>query len=145
MPGDILQKYGTSNQTITITLASLGSGSFAVSNAIQNSSNFSDVLVEVQIKTGGSGAAGPINIFVLGSVDGGTTYPTDSTNYRRMGSFWANSTATTYVGGPFSVAQAIGVVPEYFKIAVQNSHGGTLDATAGNHSAVYQGQYFQYT
>lgn len=161
MAGNIENKYGTSNQTITCTLASLTTGSLRQSTAVDNSSNvFQDVLVMVKIKTAGSGtsATGIVNVWAYGSVDGGTTYtdgatgtdgaftPTNPANARLLGVLNCVANSTTYVGGPWSVAAAFGgIMPDHWGIIVENKTGGTLDATEGNHAKLYQGVLSQYT
>ena len=70
-------KYGTNGQAITCTVASLGNTSARVATAIDNTSNlFLDALVFLKVKTGASGVAstGQINVYAIGTVDGGTTY-----------------------------------------------------------------------
>jgi hypothetical protein len=152
---DIRAKYGTSNQAVTITLASLTNNSSRQSTAITNATNeFLDALVQVKIRTGASGTSttGVIEVFVYASADGGTTYtdgvtgtdgaftPTSPSNLRPLGAINAVANATTYIGGPWSVAQAFGgTLPERWGIVVKNSTGATLDATGSNFAVFYQG------
>ena len=151
---DIKSKYGSNNQSITCTLASLTNTSVRSSAAIDNTANlYLDALVQVKIKTGGSGAAstGYINIYAYGTADGGTSYPdgtgTDTgitptvpTNLRLIGVINAVANATTYISEPMSVASAFGgVLPDHWGIAIENQVGGTLDSTEGNHAKFYQG------
>lgn len=165
--GDILQKYGTADQTITLTIASLGNGSSQASAAVDNTSNlFSDALVMLKIKTNAAGtsSSGVVYVYAYGTVDGGTTYtddtgavingstsvavtPTNPTNFRGpIGVINCVANGTTYKGGPFSVAQAFGgVLPAKWGIVIENQTAAALDSTAGNHSARYQGVYGQYT
>ncbi len=113
----------------------------------------------VQIKTGGSGttANGFVAVYAYGTVDGGTTYtdgatgsdaaftPTSPTNLRLLGVINCVANATTYKGGPFSVAAAFGgTLPQKWGIVITNQTGGTLDSTEGNHLKLYQGVYGQY-
>jgi hypothetical protein len=151
MAGDLKLKYGTANQTITITLASLDGTASATSNEIDNATNlFMDVLVQVKIKTAGTVlATGAVNVYALASVNTGTSYP-DATNIKTalLGSFNAATTATTYISNPMSIARAFGCMPEKWKIVVENQTqvtGQTFSATAGDHAAIYQGVYSQYT
>lgn len=160
MAGDIKQKFGTSNQTITCGIASLANNSLRQSTYVDNSSNlFMDTLVFVKIKSGASSTSstGFCNIYAYGTSDGGTTYtdgasgsdsaftPTSPTNLRFLGSVNVVANSTTYYGGPFSLAAAFGSVPERWGIVVENKSGGTLDSTAGNHACFYQGLLQQYT
>lgn len=161
MAGDIKNKYGTSNQTITITVASLGNAAARASTAIDNSTNvFSDALVFAKVKTGGSGttSTGYVSLFAYGTADGGLTYTegasgsdasitlTTPTNARLLGVINTVANSTTYYGGPFNVAQAFGgVMPDHWGVIVDNESGGTLDSTSGNFAVFYQGVYAQYT
>jgi hypothetical protein len=148
-------KYGSNNQALTCTLASLANNGQRQSTAVDNTSNlFLDALVSVNIKTGSSGTSstGYVNLYACGTVDGGTNYTenagaTDAAitltappNARLIGVINAVGNATTYKGGPFSVAAAFGgVLPDHWLIVVENKTGGTLDATEGNHFKAYQG------
>jgi hypothetical protein len=161
MAGNLLNKYGTNNQAITITLASLGSTSQRQSTAIDNTSNtFIDALVFLIIKTGASGttSTGFLNVYAFGTADGGTNYSdnagasdaaitlTAPPNMRLIGSINAVANATTYKAGPFSVAAAFGgTLPDHWGIVVDNETGHALDATSGNFSVFYQGVEGQYT
>jgi hypothetical protein len=154
----IKEAFGTSNQTITVTIASLGSTSARESTVIDNSSNlYADALVLVKVKTNAAGtsATGFVNVYAYATVDGGSTYSesatgsdaaitlTAPTNARLLGSINAVANATTYRGGPFSVATAFGgILPEKWGIIIENRSGAALDSTGGNHSAVYQGVYY---
>ena len=153
---DIKRKYGTSGQTLTITLASLGNNSGRQSSQIDNTTDlFLDVLIMMAIKTGASGvtSSGIIEVRAFASVDGGTTR-TDSAgstdaaitvvNAPLLGVIQATANATTYKAGPWSLAQAFGgIVPHRWGIIVVNRTGGALDSTEGNHTKVYHGQYLQ--
>lgn len=161
MAGNILEKFGTSNQTITCTLASLTNTSVRQATVVDNSSNvFNEALVHVKVKSGGSGTAttGYVNVYAYGTADGGTTYTegasgsdgsitlTSPTNARWIGSINVVANATTYNGGPFPVSPAFGgTLPEKWGIIIENQSGGTLDSTEGNHGKWYQGVYGQYT
>jgi hypothetical protein len=150
MPGDIRLGYGPGGQTVSISLASLAAGAHVISSEITNASNkFADILVVVKVRVT-SAAPGFITVYAIGSVDSGVTYQDSSSieipNYRRLGTIrTANSTVFTHVGGPFSVAQAFGSVPERIKIVVHNQHGGALTGVAGDHAVLYQGVYGSYT
>lgn len=161
MAGDIKQKFGSNNQTITISLGSLANTSARQSTEIDNSSNlFRDALVSVKVKSGASGTAttGIVNVYAYATTDGGTTRTenagasdaaitlTSPPNAILIGVIAVVANATTYYGGPFSVARAFGgVLPEKWGIIIENRCGGTLDATGGNHAVTYQGVLDQYT
>lgn len=150
----INQLYGTTNQTITITITSLGSTSLRQSTAVDNTSNlFMDVKLAVKVKTNAAGtsATGVVNVFAYATADGGTTYSggatgTDAayTNNKDaliyLGSLPTIANATTYVS-MFSLSRAFGYggIPAKWGIVIDNQSGAALDSTAGNHSAVYQG------
>lgn len=152
---DIKQKYGTSNQTITLTLASLANGSSRASTAVDNTTNlFLDALVSLNIKSGASGTAatGYVAVYAYGTSDGGSNYTegatgsdaaltlTSPTNLKLIGLINVVANATTYKAGPFSVAQAFGgQLPDHWGIVVTNSTGGALDSTEGSHLKIYQG------
>ena len=161
MAGNLLAKYGTNGQTITITLASLANGSARQGVVVDNTGNtFIDALVFVKIKTGASGisASGNVSLYFYGTVDGGTLYtdgasgsdagftPTSPTNLLGVRVINAVATATQYYGGPFSVAAAFGgVLPDHWGVVIANNTGAAFDATGGNFLVEYQGIEGQYT
>lgn len=158
MAGDILTKYGTSNQALTITMAGVVSNAGRESTAVDNSSNkFVDALLVVKIRTGSSGTSstGTVAIFAYGSVDGGSVYSGNATgsdaaltptNMVQIGSIAVAADATTYKSAVISIAAAFGgTLPERWGIAIQNLTGATLDATGSNFSATWQGVAAQYT
>jgi hypothetical protein len=152
--GAVTQLFGTNNQTITITIASLGSTSARESTVIDNTSNlFMDVKVQVKVKTNAAGtsATGAVNIFAYATADNGTTYSGGATGsdaaYTNnkdaliyLGSLPTVANATTYVS-MFNLSRAFGYggIPAKWGIVLDNQSGAALDATGGSHSAVYQG------
>ena len=162
MAGDIKQKFGTEAQALTCTLASLANNSARESTVVDNTSNlFVDALVMAQIKSGASGVSstGYVNIYAYATVDAATPVYSDGAtgsdaaitltsppNVRLIGVMNVVANATTYKGGPFSVAAAFGgVLPEKWGIIVENKTAAALDSTEGNHKKLYQGVYAQYT
>jgi len=153
MASTIESKYGTNNQTITCTFTSLTNNSQRQSTAIDNTSNvFLDALVQIKIKSNASGTAatGAVNVYAYGTSDGGTDYSDGATgtdgsitltsppNMRLIGVINVVANSTTYIGGPFSVAQAFGGrLPDHWGIVIENKTSATLDASVG--SAWYQG------
>lgn len=147
--------YGTNNQAITVTLASLTTGSSRASTVVDNTSNlFMDALVFLNIKSGASGttSTGYVTIYAYGTSNGGTNYTegasgtdaaltlTSPTNLKLVGIINVVASATTYSAGPFSIASAFGgQLPDKWGIVVQNNTGGSLDSTEGNHLKIYQG------
>jgi hypothetical protein len=131
----------TNTQAVTITLASLGNGSTATSNAIDNSSNkFLSALVRVKVKTNAAGTAatGSCSVFLVRSTDGGTDYD-DSTGIF-LGALPTIANATTYTR-TFSTEQ-LGALGSHWKVAVVNNSGAALDATGGSHEVEFAGVKF---
>ena len=155
---DLKQKFGTSNQALTITVASLTNTSVRQSTVVDNSSNlFFDAIVSVKLKTNASGtsATGVCNVYAYGTADGGTTYTggasgsdgaytADGLNLHLLGTLTTNANATTYTG-TFNLSRVFGYggLPTGWGVIVENLSGATLDATGGNHAVLYQGIYAQ--
>lgn len=128
----------TNSGAVTITIASLANGSAAVSSAIDNSSNkYLEALIQAKIKTNASGtsATGLVNVFLVRSADGGTTY--DDSTRTLIGTLPAVANATTYIN-TFSTAPA-GALGTHWKVAIENRSGAALDATGGSHAVVFAG------
>jgi hypothetical protein len=157
---DIKSAYGTSNQTITVSLASLADSATAgrESTVIDNTSNvFLDALVTGKIKPQNSGsiiAPSAVYVWAYGTTDNGTTYPDTVTGsdaaitmnspnqLRLLGVINVIAINTTYIGGPWSVASCFGGrLPQKWGIVVQNDCGTALSATGGDHVFQYQGVY----
>lgn len=148
-------KYGTNNQALTLTIASLANGSARESTVVDNTSNaFIDALVQLKIKTNAAGtsATGYVVVYAYGTADGGTTYGDGATgtdagitltnppNLQVIGIINCVANATTYKSNPMSVRKAFGgTLPDKWGIVIENKTGAALDATAGNHAAFYQG------
>jgi hypothetical protein len=151
-------QYGTSNQALTITLASLATTAAREGTAVDNTTNlFLDVTVTVKVKTNAAGtsATGFVNVFCYGTADGGTTYAGAATGTDAayagnkdsllfLGSIPTIANATTYVG-LFKLGRAFGfgAMPALWGIVIDNESGAAFDATAGNHAVIYQGQLEQ--
>lgn len=156
---DLKTKYGTSNQTITLTIASLANNSARASTALDNSTNvFLDALAQLKVKSNAAGTSstGYVNIYAYATADGGTTYSDGATgtdaaitltsppNVKLIGRINVVANATTYKSDPLSVAAAFGgVLPDHWGIIIENKSGAALDSTGGNHAAFYQGVYGQ--
>jgi hypothetical protein len=108
--------FGTSNQTITVALASLTNSSARASTAVDNSTNlFLDALVQLKVKTGASGttATGTVNVYAYGTANGGTNYTDGATgtdaaitltnppNAVLIGTINCVAVATTYISNVF--------------------------------------------
>jgi hypothetical protein len=125
------------------------------SASIDNRTNlFLDALVFVNIKSAAAAVSstGFVNIYAYGTSDDGTNFSdsasgsdasitlTSPPNMRLIGVLNVVANATTYKGGPFSVAQAFGgVLPALWGIVIENKTGAALDTTEANHLKVYQG------
>lgn len=150
------EQFGASAQVITITLASLASGSWRQGVFVDNTTNlFTEVLVQLQAKTGAT-AAGTVDLWLYGSVDNGVTYsdgatgldaaftPTATPNLVHLGTLNTPAVTTAYTSPLFAVAFAFGgTIPQKWGIAVKNTNGGVLDATGTNFVLQYQGQTYQ--
>lgn len=160
---DISLKYGTGNQNITITLASLADASYRQSASVSNTTNlYVDVLVGGTVTTGTSPTADrSIVVYAYGSVGGTTVFsgaasgsdaaysPTSNTNENQnlklLGIISTSSASNhAYEFGPFSLAASFGgVVPSNWGIVMYNDTGAALNATGGNHDIEYQGIEYQ--
>lgn len=158
MAGNILAGYGTSNQALTITLASLASGAGRVAAAIDNSSLlYPNVLVQGKFLTGTVSGNQQVIIYGAASADGGTTY-TDNVGASNaavvtqpkaaipIAAVGQLATTTSYYWGPVAISRAFcGAMPSSWSVIVWNDGGGTFSATGGNHGVWYQGYYSTYT
>jgi hypothetical protein len=148
--------YGTNNQTVTITLASLTNTSARASTSVDNTTTlYDDVYIFIKYTTAAAAtsATGYVNVYGYGTVDGGTTYPegitgTDAAptlsappNLTLIGQYTANANAKTYTAGPFSFCRMYGLdrLPARWGVVFVNQSGATLNATAGNFAVTYQG------
>lgn len=151
----IKTKYGSPNQSITITLLGLLDNAARASLAIDNSTNlFLDILVQLRINTGNVGApSGEKNciVYAFGTVDGGSTYSGGATgadaayggvagqlisNCPTLGHVNVDAQNETFESDVFSLASAFGgVLPQKSGIIVVNQIGQTL----GPSYAFYQG------
>jgi hypothetical protein len=158
MSSIIKPSYGSDGQAITITLTSLGaSGGARESAAVDNSTDlFLDALVQVKTKTGAGtiGSDPYLYLYVLGSDDGGTTWPSpatgtdasvstpdNNTKAKLLGAVHMPSASTAYKSNLFSVLQAFGgiAIPKKWSILALNQTGVSLSSTAGDHAVTFQG------
>jgi hypothetical protein len=152
--------YGSSGQTITITLTSLADSSTAgqQSTSVSNTSDlFLDVLIQGKIKPQNSGSISSpsaVIVYAYGSADGGSDWPdtvtgsdgaitlNNPTQLRVLGSIYVATINVQYKGGPWSLAALYGGrMPEKWGIVVVNDCGTALSGTAGDHVFEYQGVY----
>lgn len=152
-------EYGTDAQAITVTLASLASAASRESATVDNTSNkFLDALVGVKVKTNGSAPTGDkaVHVYAWGTVDytASATYPdtvtgsdagitpNSPTQLKYLGSVFCASASTTYIGGPWSIAERFGgTLPAKWGLVFTNATGNALDATGGSFEVQYQGIY----
>ncbi len=134
-----IQQNLTSNQSITITLASLADATAAVSSAIDNSSTlYIGADVQIKFKTGAApSGSGTLDVYMVRSLDGtGTLYddavPATAT---LIDNFPATVAATTQV-----VSMSIEVLPSRWKLVVVNNTGDALDSTGANFSVIFEGK-----
>ena len=153
---DIKQKFGTANQAMTITLASLANTALRESTAVDNTTNlFEDVQISGKIKTAAAdvSATGYVNIYAYGSADAGTTYDGsasgsdaaysgEKTNLKFVKSITANANGTTFEFG-FSLLEVFKTIPASWGLVIENQTAQDLDSTGSNHAIVYQGVYRQ--
>lgn len=128
------------DSTITITVASLANASFATSSAYDNSSNKdAEGLIQVKVKTNAAGtsSAGFVSVYLARSADNGTTYD-DSVSGRsvRIGTMPCVANATTYIAS-FSTSP-FGLLPQKFKVLLENQTGAALDSTGGSHAVTIE-------
>jgi len=160
---DLKPKYGTTNQAVTINLASLASSATVGREGaiVDNSTSlFIDALVMCQIKTQNSGTIGnesAVYVYAYGTVDTSTpTYPdavtgadtgitlNAPTQLKLLGVINVTAINTTYKGGPWGLAALFGgMLPQKWGIVVRNYCGTALSATAGDHKVLWQGVQVQ--
>lgn len=151
----IIPGYGTSNQTVAITLASLASAAARSSAVVNNNSTlYEDVLLFFKLTTAASGVSttGYVNIYGYGTVDG-STYPdgvvgTDSAvtlsappNLVLLAQINANVNSKTFTYGPVSFCRMYGLdrLPQKWGIVVVNLTNAAFNATVANFAVTYQG------
>lgn len=153
---EIKNKYGNTNQAITITFNSLADDGKRESTAVSNSTSlFLDVLVQLKVSTNASNdSTGDKSVYVYayGTADAGTSYsgnasgtdnsfgtdPQQLQNCRLIGIVYAPTADKIYESDPMSVANAFGGrLPERWGVIAHNKTGYTLNSS-GN-SAFYQG------
>jgi hypothetical protein len=155
----VKQAFGTTGQSLTITLTSLADAAGRESTYVDNGTNlYLDALVMAVIKTQNSGTISDpkaVYVYAYGTSDTGTpTYPdavtgsdaaitpNDPSNLKLLGTIGVAAINTTYKGGPWSVASLFGgKLPERWGVVVYNDCGTALSATGSDHYVKYQGVY----
>jgi hypothetical protein len=158
MAGNIFQNYGTADQSITITLNSLGSASQRQSTYVANTGTYpyADALIQVAIvEASGASGTGYADVYAYGSSYGTSNFTDVCTgsdaafagnlaNLVKLGRINFTAASQTKIGGPWSLAMAFGgTAPQYWGIVVDNETGAAL-ASSGC-SAWYQGAFGQYS
>jgi len=149
----IKEAFGTADQTLTITLASLASATAKESTAIDNSSNlYTDAFVHAVVVMGSSTPSSDKSVyFYVWGNTGGTTYPEGITGSNatysikspcnlKLAAVINGTTASETLGCNFSVARCFGgILPAKWGVVVYNVTGQAL-AASGN-AIYYQGVY----
>lgn len=156
-----LQPLYAANAAITITLTSLGNGSYQQSAAVDNTTNkYADAFVYGHVKNNGTPlVTGSYSLFVYGSNDNGTTYSNNASG--SDASFTPDSVnnllllatvATTATAGlisywpGISVCQAARwtVLPSKWGIIFLNNSNVALTGTGSDHVFSFQGVNFAF-
>lgn len=162
---EVKTTYST-DQTITLTLTSLGTSSTHLagreSTQIDNTSNlYTDAIVHGKTKTGTTTAGTFVYVYVWGNfetiatntldvLDGADSAETISDqgvrdSMLKLGAIIdvADTTARDFWIQPFSVKQLFGgVMPKFWGLFVTHNTGANLSATAGDHVFKYNGVTF---
>ena len=135
----VIRQNLTSNQPITITLASLANTTIAMSNTIDNSAAlYIGADVQIKFKTGAAvSGSGTLDVYMVRSLDGTGTLYDDSVaaTATLIDNFPATVSATTQV-----VSMSIEVLPSRWKLMVVNNTGDALDASGANFSVIFEGK-----
>ena len=145
-----------SNASITITLASLTTGSFRQSAAVDNTTNlYLDANIFGKITSGGTPTAtGQYTVYLYWSNDNGTTFTNNASGSdasytpdlqaNLMSGDVSGTTATASLASffhGFSFCRAAGLLylPSKWGIIVWNNSGATISATGASSVFSYQG------
>jgi len=145
--------YGSSGQSYSVTLNSLGSAAYKSGAPLHNTSLFDDYRFQFKWKNGASVSGVPtVSVYLAESADGGTTYsdglaasstvtPTATPNLKLLYQLNCPTASTQYTSDVFWVKSAAGIwtLPDYCFLVFLNGTGGTSDSTAGNFSVWYEG------
>lgn len=160
MPGTILNAYGTSNQTFTISLDAIQNTATWYSDAVFNTPSTATLYLDALVMASCYVATNPssdraVYFYAYGSVDAGVTFTagvtstggrltTDGVKNAKLIGVLDMTGANSRIGGPWSVAAAFGgVLPNVWGIIAEN-RTGTFLYTDGN-AAWWQGVFAQYT
>ena len=157
MANNILIAYQASMQNLTLTMASLASGSARECTAVDNTSNlFLDAMVylALQLQSGTPSGDASIYVYAYGSADG-SNYDDNATGSDAAITLRSPTTlkqlsvinaptsgALTWKKTIPSVAAAFnGILPPKWGIVISNATGIAFNATEGNHTKQYRGVY----
>jgi hypothetical protein len=127
---------------ITITLASLASGSARQSTILTNATNRAAAVIYLKIESGNAPAAGTIYELYLIRDDGVTTLRTDNAetadaaitivNAQMIGTMVVTNTANAFFTADFDTSP-LGPLGPTWGIAIKNSTDQALNAVEANH------------
>lgn len=146
MASDLKIKYGAATALTVTGLNSLASGSYATSDAVNNTTNlYLDYLVELTVANVVEAGNFQAVVYAISSLDGTNYSDNQSTNqpyaFKYVGMLPLNGTGP-WRSAAMSVAAAFnGTIPPYFKLVILNDAGVTL-AASGN-SVQYVGVLHQ--
>jgi hypothetical protein len=134
---------------LTITLASLASGSGRASTAVDNTSDlYISADVRVKVTTSGTSATGYVSVYLLRSEDGtsyddafaGSDAAYTPVNALLLGTVLTPATSTYHK--TFDTAELGLTLPAKWAIGIVNSSGNALSATAGEHEVSIRPKYY---
>lgn len=138
MPGIILSEYQSLTTVMSAELNALGSSSGkAISSAINNGPDsgnlngnlFADVELAVDFVTAPTGGT-VVELYLLPSIDGGTTYPDGSTSILPQSSLFVGGFAVrNTTAAQVMVLRGIALPPGYYKYLLQNTTNQAFPAT----------------
>ena len=151
-----LQPVYAAEATITLTLTSLGNGSWRQSTVVNNTTDlYTDALVGGSVQTGTLSAGGSIDFFCYGQTnddpdytggasgtDGAYTADGEELLFPFLGTIITDDTDDDrdMAFGPWPVAPLFGGhLPQRWGIVVENNTGAALHATGTNNEVVYRG------
>jgi len=136
-----IQQDFTNDQTITITLASLANGATATSDTIDNSTTkYLHCDLQTKMRTGSDETppSGTVVLYILRSIDGGVTFDDLNSNTDILGVFNVAGNDADFL---FSVdTSTIGILPQYWRLAVLNNTGVAFNGTGSNFSVKFVGK-----
>lgn len=144
--------YGSNNQSIAVTAAATVANNGQASSAVvDNTTNlFLDALVTVKVTVGTITAPSYVNVYAVGTSDGGSTYGggetnmgTDHTvtltsppNIKLIGCINCPANTTAYQA-VLEVASAFGgIMPDHWCLVIENKTGAALTAATADYQGI---------